>query len=283
MVNEMINKLKAIYKDKLIENVNMLDTSIISNKYYYFYNPVDLSCLAIEKSISEKEYLLLSSSLIERKIYDHNTINQLLYEYLFDNKSYPYKEKRKIIILEEESSEINQIFDSIFSNYQVIKISNHFVYFVDNRTSVSLEELSSIIVDDIGHKVMIHNGIYVNNELNGNDVLKYLSLTIKYLDNSSDQYSDMFSPFASLESFDKVSYMELINNLLIAPLFKSNDIKELVLAYFKCDLNVLKTSKYLYINRNTILNKFEYIYKEYGINLQRFTHCSIVYLLLSFK
>ena len=54
-------------------------------------------------------------------------------------------------------------------------------------------------------------------------------------------------------------------------------------AYFKNDLNVSKTSKDLYVNRNSLLNKFEQIYKETGFNLQKFTHACAIYLLILYK
>ena len=54
-------------------------------------------------------------------------------------------------------------------------------------------------------------------------------------------------------------------------------------AYFKNDLNVSKTAKDLYINRNSLLNKFEIIYKETGFNLQKFNHACAIYLLILYK
>ena len=57
----------------------------------------------------------------------------------------------------------------------------------------------------------------------------------------------------------------------------------MILTYFKNDLNVSKTSKDLYVNRNSLLNKFEQIYKETGFNLQKFTHACAIYLLILYK
>jgi DNA-binding PucR family transcriptional regulator len=78
-------------------------------------------------------------------------------------------------------------------------------------------------------------------------------------------------------------YISLIDEYIITPILKDSIIKDIILTYFKNDLNVSKTAKDLYINRNSLLNKFEYIYKETGFNLQKFNHACAIYLLILYK
>jgi DNA-binding PucR family transcriptional regulator len=78
-------------------------------------------------------------------------------------------------------------------------------------------------------------------------------------------------------------YVSIIDKHIIAPIFKDSMIKDIILTYFKNDLNVSKTAKDLYINRNSLLNKFEIIYKETGFNLQKFNHACAIYLFVLSK
>ena len=52
----------------------------------------------------------------------------------------------------------------------------------------------------------------------------------------------------------------------------------IILTYFKKDLNVLQTAKELYINRNSLLKKFETIYKDTGLDIQKFSHACALYI-----
>ena len=79
-------------------------------------------------------------------------------------------------------------------------------------------------------------------------------------------------------SIFKNNYIKLVDKYIIGPILKNATDKDIILTYFKNDLNVSKTAKDLYINRNSLLNKFESIYKLTGLNLQKFIHACAMYL-----
>lgn len=55
---------------------------------------------------------------------------------------------------------------------------------------------------------------------------------------------------------------------MLIPLFQDATTREIISVMFKNDLNVSQTSKLLYMNRNSLINKLDSIFKETGLNLQ---------------
>ncbi|MDD3106793.1 MAG: helix-turn-helix domain-containing protein [Bacilli bacterium] len=52
---------------------------------------------------------------------------------------------------------------------------------------------------------------------------------------------------------------------------------------FEHDLNVSKAAQSVYMHRNTVINKLEFITSETGLNIQNFKHASCMYWLLNVK
>lgn len=271
-----MEKLKKIYKEKLIEKVTTLDY----NKYYYFYKPTKNNELfAIEKDISKNEYELIKSSYIEKKIYDNRIENQAIYEYLFENGNYPFSIKKvKIIIADYISNQLEKIFNNFYAHVWSIRIDELQVFFCEDNYEIKLEQLLTTLSDDLGENVKIHEGIYVKKEIPGSVVLNYIAYIKKYMSEKNELYSDFTSPIKSITFWNDTNYISLINDYIIAPLLKDSNTKDIILTYFKKDLNVLQTAKELYINRNSLLKKFETIYKDTGLDIQKFSHACALYI-----
>lgn len=272
----MIEKLKQIYRNKIIENINDYNY----DKYYYFYKPGSKELFGIEKSISANEYELIKTSYIEKKIYTTNPKNQLLYEYLFENKSYPFAKNAKIIIVNMHNYELKTILKNFFKTIEIITIDNLSIAFCFDSYNLDIQNYQEAITFDLGIRFHLHNGIYINQLFPGAILLNYISLIKEYISNAQDEYSDLTTPlFTQNENFN-YTYYQIIDQYIINPILSDVFIKDLILTYFKNDLNVSKTAKDLYINRNSLLNKFDTIYKETGINLQKFSHACSVYTIL---
>ena len=72
-----------------------------------------------------------------------------------------------------------------------------------------------------------------------------------------------------------------IKNNLFMPLLNDVVIRDIIQAMLKNDLNVSQTAKLLYMNRNSLINKLDYIYKETGLNLQKYTHACVIYVMIN--
>lgn len=277
----MLEKLIKIYNNKIVLNVEQFNY----DKYYYFYSNSGLNnVFGIEKTISENEYQLIRSSYIEKRIYDNNGNLQSIYEYLFENKKYPFKNKKvKILVIDSLYSDFKELLLSFFAEVELIKIDNIYVAFCLESHNNELSNFIGTLSDDLGITFKLHDGMSINNKIEGNVVRNYLGIVKQFLNENEELYTDVASIVLSGESSFKKSYISIIDRCLIEPILDDSFVKDMILTYFKNDLNVSKTSKDLYVNRNSLLNKFEQIYKETGFNLQKFTHACAIYLLILYK
>ena len=272
----MIEKLVKIYNNKIVLNVEKFDY----NKYYYFYSNNDLeSVFGIEKTISENEYHLIKSSYIEKKIYSNDSSLQNIYEYLFENKTYPFKNKKvKVLVIDSVYQDFKELLLSFFEDVELVKIDNIYVAFCTENYSNDISSFIGTLSDDLGINFKLHEGIYINNSMPGKEVLNYLTMIKHFISKTLESYTDISSILTNDNLEFKNSYIKLIDKYIIGPILKNATDKDIILTYFKNDLNVSKTAKDLYINRNSLLNKFESIYKLTGLNLQKFTHACAMYL-----
>ncbi len=275
----MIEKLKQIYQNKIKENITKYDY----NNYYYFYKPNSKEIFGIEKSISSNEYELIKTTYIEKKIYTSNNHNQKIYEYLFENKTYPFNKKAKVIVLDTVNNDFKDILKNFFKEVQLITIDKLSIAFCFDSYNLDLKNFQEVLTFDLGISFHLHDGIYINDKISGETLLNYLKLIKQYISNSLDEYSDLTTPLFTSSKELNLSYYQIIDEYVISPILKDVFTKDIILTYFKNDLNVSKTAKDLYINRNSLLNKFDTIYKETGLNLQKFIHACSIYTILKYQ
>lgn len=275
----MIKTIKELYKNKVVENVSTYDYQ----KYYYFYDSSTSSFFGIEKSISDVEHKLLCLSYVEKKIYSSNDTEQKIFEYLYNNKSYPFNNRTRIVISSLVSSEISFIISNFYQEYYSIQLNDIIVFFCWKPLDALLNVFTDMTIDDLGRNISIHEGLYINSDVSGMDVLRYISIVKKYLNTHNTSYTDFTSLVHHLNNDESIMYLNILNKYLVKNLLDNQSIKDLISTYFKCDLNVSKTSKYIYTNRNSILNKFDLIQKETGLNLQKFSHASVLYYLMNMR
>lgn len=276
----MLPNLKKIFKDKLLDEVSMY-----SNDYYYFYKDHRSKKLfGILKNITNNEYALLKEMYVEKTIYNTDRILQKVYEYLLEEGSYPFKNKKvKVIIYnvkKEDSEIISTLLKDIYTNVCCIELFNLYVCFLDESV-IGLKDLFETISIDLGYDVNLHEGLTFSENFSGS----ILSTYVKAYHDSVKIYSMLYSDIADMVlGLDVGCYKDLLITLkdyLLDALFKDTQIRDIITVMLKNDLNVSQSAKLLYMNRNSLINKLDYIYKETGLNIQKFTHACVVYLLLN--
>ena len=75
----------------------------------------------------------------------------------------------------------------------------------------------------------------------------------------------------------------MIKNNVLGKVLNDPLNESLIIGMFENNLNVLKTSKMIYMHRNTLNNKLEMIKKESGLNIQIFQDAVAMYLLIKIK
>ena len=196
---------------------------------------------------------------------------------LFKNK------KVKLLIIDSSYKDFKELLLSFYKEVEVILIDNIYVAFCIDSYNQAISNFITTLSDDLGINLKIHEGITIKNNINGNIVLHYIGIIKEFFAVNDDLYSDSATVMLTTSLNSLKEYISIIDEHILSPVFKDSIIKDIILTYFKNDLNVSKTAKDLYINRNSLLNKFELIYKETGFNLQKFNHACAIYLFVLLK
>lgn len=208
--------------------------------------------------------------------------NDKLYNYLFFKDEFPYKNKWfKTLILKAESSYDNiiSIFEDMLGDISYVKIDDEVIITYFNEIDFSLEEILLSISDDFGINILGFSvpKIYVND----NKFLEIYELYKKYIYNKHQGYymiSDLI-----LETFGDYKDALLLKKIIFDRILSDSQNETLILAMFKNDLNILKTSKKIYMHRNTINNRIDMIRKESDLNIQRFQDAVAFYNMMKLK
>jgi DNA-binding PucR family transcriptional regulator len=80
-----------------------------------------------------------------------------------------------------------------------------------------------------------------------------------------------------------VTKLRQLSPIILNRVNNDSQLEQLIKAMFEHDLNVSKAAQSVYMHRNTVINKLEFITSETGLNIQHFKHASCMYWLLSVK
>lgn len=273
-----MEQLKKIYKDKLVLNIKTYNT----DKYYYFYYNQEI--FGIEKTISQNEYELLKLKYPEKKTKSNNLFIESIYEYLYENKQFPFKNKKVRFFAFENNKDdvqtIKEMLNDIYHKPYFIEFLNMIVVFIEEDFDILLEDIFLTLSQDLTKDIYVHVGPYLTKNVEGKKVYMYLdslNSSKQRLKNNTNLADLLFEP--SINNFQET--IKFIYDIIFLPLFEKSDYYDLIMQLIKNDLNVSKTSKAMYLNRNSILLKIENIYKETGINIQKFSDACAIKMLLS--
>ena len=276
----MYERLLKLYKNLIIEKPSNFE----NDKYYYFYNEKNM-VFGIEKTITANEYELIKGMYIEKTFHYNNEIEEKIHKYIFDNGSYPFKNKKYNFMLYKTSADheiINGLLKDIFNQVEIVKYHNYELVFYQNKSEMNIEELFRTISFDFGKIIYVHQGFNLSTTAKGSDLLKYINalfntpVTIEkeYSDACALLYDAEIKEYEDVASFMKNNFEEVLTN---------EESLEVINAFFINDLNSSKTAGALYMHRNTLNKKLDAISRQLGLNIQNFKHASAILLLLNYR
>ena len=138
--------------------------------------------------------------------------------------------------------------------------------------------IESMIID-MGIKVKVFMGNVINkqNEQSLKDIYKVYNIYAK----KDYSYSKMSDLVIYMLMKDK-KVLNVIKKALIGKILEEEQLVKLVLALADNNLNVTKTATSVYMHRNTINNKLDYIKKETGFDIQNFNDAMAVFCLIKY-
>lgn len=198
-------------------------------------------------------------------------------DFLLNKASNPFLKKTKIIIfesLEEDQKIIKNILTELFNNIAFYSYKDVWAVFISDKIDYDINSLFITLSADIGYDILVHDGIYINNSTNSSDIIDYLDIYCSA--NKERKYCDLGDLALMVKPEDYFKLLEIISRSNFKYIYKDVMTIDIINALIKNNLNVLQTSKVLYIHRNSVLNKIDLIYKETGLNLQKFTNAYLV-------
>ena len=237
------------------------------------------------KTISSNEYQLLKEFFIEKQIYDYQAPYQAIYEYLLENKAYPFHHTRmRMVIFSLNRADVDivkKMLNEVYAKCYVVEIYNLYICFYEENPT-QIQDLFVSLSIDLGYDIILHEGFIVNEAYLGRQVLEYIKIYHDYININKKSYTDLADMILNLGSMGDTSLKLTLKKNVILPLLEDVTLKDIISVMLKNDLNVSKTAKLLYMNRNSLINRLDYIYKETNLNLQKFTHACAIYVLVNF-
>ena len=74
-----------------------------------------------------------------------------------------------------------------------------------------------------------------------------------------------------------------LKRCILKDILNDSQLEKIIYAFFDSNLNASKTSQLVYMHRNTINNKLDYIKKETSIDLTTFIGSMAMYILMKIK
>ncbi len=277
----MYDRLLKLYKNIIVEK----PTDFNNHKYYYFYNEKNM-VFGIEKSITSNEYELIKGMYIEKTFHYNNAMQEKIHKYIFDNAAYPFKDKKYQFMLYKTVAEhelINGLLKDIFNKVEIVKYHDYELVFYQNKSELNIEELFRTISFDFGKPIYVHEGCNLSPSVSGEKFLKYINAFFDTKDSCEKEFSDASTLLyeVSKDNFDAVA--KFMKESVIDEIKKDEVTLQVVTMFFENDLNISKTASSLYMHRNTLNTKLDYISRQMGLNIQKFKHASAVLLLLNYN
>lgn len=204
-----------------------------------------------------------------------------LSDYLFLNKEYPYKHKwfNAFVIKTKSDIDFTDVMEELLGKVEIVKDKENTIVCYFEDLDFLIEDVIMSISDDLGISFISYKlpKIYIKN----NKFLSLYNLYNKYLPNRSGFFYTSELVEEALNS--NINDAKLLKELILANLLDDSLNLLLIKGIFENDLNVLKTSKNIYMHRNTINNKINNIRKETTLNILKFKDAAMLYFLINLK
>lgn len=119
--------------------------------------------------------------------------------------------------------------------------------------------------------------IYVSKPMAYEHINSHIEVIKKYLSGSYKQ--NIYDDKSLLEEYINVDVFDY-KKIILKDYIKDSEIENIILTFLECDMNTLKTSKKLYMHRNTLINKLDKFYEKTGFDLRNFKDAYIIYTLI---
>lgn len=203
-------------------------------------------------------------------------------DYLNGKKEYPFNyEYLRFIILDNKNDveTFYEVFEDELKDLVYVNINpdNKVLIIYHNKERVLFEEYIDSISEDLGRKIKLFEGFKLSTK-EAYDLVYIIDLITTY---HKTEYS-YTSISEVIHKLVRVNPKELqrVKEILFGEILGDNQFELIVEGMFKNNLNVSKTSSYIYMHRNTLNNKLALIEDVTTLSLHTFKDAIAIYELL---
>jgi len=255
-------------ENKYFINLNNLEEKIFLNEDYFLIDE-DNNVLAITKN---KEKLELLKKEYLRKVINSYTNLDLIENVFFGQKN----KRKKLLIIDIKDERILAILEEMLDNIEVIVFNNKmFIYYDEELEDIELKRIHEALSYDFGIKFKM----FACEIINIKDSVFLYFLWNEYFKN---KINDLYSINDLVLEINKRNYtlIKLLKKVLLDKILIDQQLISLIKSVIENNLNVSKSASDLYMHRNTVNYKIEYIKKNTGFNIQKFKDAVSLYILL---
>lgn len=222
-----------------------------------------------EKNLNNSNRLNINMHLLESKL--HGIKSDVFYYFVIDMNTLDDSSKQKVLILLKE----------IYHNNIVFELLNLTVFLYFEKSDINIKDIIDPLVDDFAIKIKLLNG----GKTSTHSPYHFLQIFEAYLEYSIKN-PRIYTDYATLiTDIIKVDFNKLssIKPAILNNIYGDTHLINLIHTFLNNNLNVTQTAKELYMHRNTINNKLDFIKNESSLNIQDFNEAVAMYWLIISK
>jgi len=216
----------------------------------------------------------------------NNLKSEKMYQYLFEHQNYPFSNKDyRFLIIDFDNNQDHKklivFLEDLMNEVVVLKVDNDFLVFYFDDIEIEIKDLFSSISDDFGMNLKVFASGKMNHECPKNFSILYNAYK-KHLYNKPYSYVSTSELILEIIKTDMKSLKE-IKPVVLNKINDDSQMEKIILAMFDNNLNVTKTANDVYMHRNTIINKLDFIKSETNLNIQSFKDATCMYWIIKIK
>lgn len=269
--------------EKLKKNtIKILDKNNLDYKNFIYFWDDNLDMYALNKeTFFQKKIDIKDYYILDEVFYD--TFSKSFFEYMFLDMSLDIPFFKFIILdlkdIADEKKSIITLIEEVLGRVAVLNLKKKIVIFYFNKESFNFKSIIDTINDDFAVVLKVFEGCKI---INKSDFFTIFGFYNTYLNPSSHSYATISDLILTVQEIDH-SKLKILRPIILNKIIDDFQLVNLINSLFDNNLNVTQTASIVYMHRNTINNKIEYIKNETGLNIQNFKEAVSMYLLIKEK
>lgn len=256
-------------ENKYFINLNNLEEEIFSNKYYFLIDQNN-GIKALDKKCEKEEFDKIKNEYLKGQIKNYSSLD--LVNNIFFNIG---NKRKKLIIIDIEDERILTLLEDVLEDIEYIVFNNKMFVYYEEELDIELKRIYEAVSFDFGIKFRM----FVCDIISIKD-----SVILYYLwdDYFKNKINDIYLINDLILEINKRNYklIKQLKKVLLDKILIDQQLISLIKSMIENDLNISKSASELFMHRNTVNYKIEYIRKNTGFNIQKFKDILSLYILL---